>query len=280
MPREAQEASALRAAEAAREAERLRLQREAEERQTAADLRAIEVAQASLRQKAEEERRQAQAAQAIEAAQEAERHRLRHEATQAFLQRQAEEKLREDRATKAAEAARKRQEEAENKSVAEQRAPDETAAVLQKKQEDLDLTLTLSLEEVHGEAQVDRLSQDALTTSESGMTPQLLQEFKRLQDSVEQHEAAAILASEQRDEASPITRDGGQADIGILKTQSPSCSQDGDDTDELFFDAPEIAAPMHRSLVDQNLVQKHLANTAEDWSDRAVMNSPLHAPMP
>jgi hypothetical protein len=279
LQREAQEASSLRAAEAAWETERFRLEREAEDRQIAADLQAIEAAETSLRRKAEEERRQARAARAIEAAHESERQRPRREAAHALLQQQAEENLRRDRVTKAAEAAKKRQAEAEQTRASEQRAIEEAAAVLERdEQQNLDLALALSLGEVDGvdeEVEVDSRPQHAHPTSESGIALQLLQVFKRLQDSVGQREAAAILASEQQDEAPPIARVGDQADIGFQRTQLHSCSQDDDDTEELFFDAPESA-----TLVDHNVVQRHLAKAGEDWSDRAVMNSPLLAPMP
>ena len=267
---EAYEAERLRAAEAALEARRSRAQKEFEDRQRAANLRAAQAAQLALQQESQRKELEARVAQA---AQEAERRRLQEEAARAVLQQEAEARQRKERAAQAAEAARKRQEEAERKRAAEQRASDEAAADLQKEQEDLDFALALSLEEFHEEVEVDNRSQHALPISESGAALQLLQEFKRLQDSVEQREAAAILASEQRDEASPITRVGDQAEIGIRKTQLPSSSQDGDDTDELFFDAPEL-------VVDENLVRRHLANAGEDWSDRAVMNSPLLAPMP
>ncbi|KAH5707716.1 hypothetical protein HBI20_201380 [Parastagonospora nodorum] len=280
---EAEEAERLGAMEAALEARRARVQNEFEDRQRAANLRATQAAaQLSLQQEAQRKERAARAAQA---AQEAERQHLQEEAehhrvaadvkaTQELLQQEAEARRCKERAAQAAEGARKRQEEAERQSAAEQRAYDEAAAVLKKDQEDLDFALALSLEEVHEEAEVDSRPQHALPTSESGIALQLLQEFKRLHDSVERCEAT-ILASEQQDESPPIARVGDQADISFQKTQSRLCSQDDDDDDDLFFDAPESAA-----LVDQNVVQRHLAQAGEDWSDRAVMNSPLLAPMP
>ncbi|KAH3978336.1 hypothetical protein HBH52_108860 [Parastagonospora nodorum] len=280
---EAEEAERLGAMEAALEARRARVQNEFEDRQRAANLRATQAAaQLSLQQEAQRKERAARAAQA---AQEAERQHLQEEAehrrvaadvkaTQELLQQEAEARRCKERAAQAAEGTRKRQEEAERQSAAEQRAYDEAAAVLKKDQEDLDFALALSLEEVHEEAEVDSRPQHALPTSESGIALQLLQEFKRLHDSVERCEAT-ILASEQQDESPPIARVGDQADISFQKTQSRLCSQDDDDDDDMFFDAPESAA-----LVDQNVVQRHLAQAGEDWSDRAVMNSPLLAPMP